>query len=345
MCLIASAPHRLCLRMVLLILIPAHPMILAAESGRLLLADSRRAGVLEWTVAGEAFGRGSGDPESRLTETAADGHRPGVSGFENQGGNTTGTLTSTRFEINHDYINFRIAAGYYSGDLSKHQPKGFWGDECCINLIVESNAAAKIQNMLTVDGGMVIRSSTGRELVPGEVPGFHWATWDVRRLRGRPAWIRIVDNNTSPDGVVAVDQISLSDQPRVDILDNPEEIARANEWTDRAAKHVRRRGFHYTSPTRNVGGMCLIFHEGYYHVFHLFHPYPSIKGGRGDFLPREYFTHVRSRDLVYWEDQPIAIWPSQEAGEVACFSGAAVISDDGTPMIFYTSMGPAEAGA
>ncbi len=296
-------------------------------------------------MAGEAFGSGSRKLETLLLETVADGLSHGLSGIENRGGKTTGTLTSTHFEINRDYINFRIAAGYYPGDLSKREPKEFWGDECCINLLVDSNPAAKIQNMLTVDGSMVIRSTTGQGLVPGEAPKFNWATWDVRRLRGREAWLRIVDNNTRPDGIIRVDQIYRSNQPKVDILSNPDEIARANEWTDRVAKHVQRRGFHYTSPTRDVGGMCLTFHEGAYHLFHLFHPYPSKKGGRGDFLPREYIKHARSRDLVYWEDLPIAIWPSQEAGEVACFSGAAVTGDDGTPMIFYTSMSPAEAQA
>jgi beta-fructofuranosidase len=331
--------------MVLLTMIPVNQLVPAAEPDKMVLADSLMEGGLEWIVAGEAFGAVPQKTGLPLSENVAVDLSHGLPGFKNRGGKTTGTLTSTRFEINRDYINFKIAARYYPGDLSKLKPKGFWGDECCINLIVESNAAAYIQNMLTVDGGMVIRSMTGRELTTGEVPRFNWATWDVRRLRGREAWIRIVDNNTASDGMIAIDQMSQSNQPKVDILSNPDEIARANKWTDRAAKHIQRRGFHYKSPTRDVGGMSLTFHEGYYHLFHLFHPYPSIKGGRGDFLPREYFKHARSRDLVYWEDQPIAIWPSQEAGEVACFSGAAVISDDGTPMIFYTSMGPAEAQA
>ena len=337
--------QRLCLCMVLLTLIHVNQLILAAEPDDIVLADFCKEGCLEWIMAGKAFGPGSQKTESLLTATGGDDFSHGLPGFENRGGKTTGTLTSTRFEINRDYINFRIAAGYYPGDLSKLKPEGFWGDECCVNLIVESNAAANIQNMLTVDGGMVIRSKTGRELVTGEVPRFNWATWDVRRLRGREAWIRIVDNSTASDGMIAIDQMFQSNQPKADILSNPEEIARANKWAARVSEHVQRRGFHYISPTRDFGGHSLVFHEGTYHLFYLFHPYPSSKGGRGDFLPREYIKHARSRDLVYWEDQPIAIWPSQDAGEVACFSGVVVISDDGTPMVFYTSMGPAEARA
>ena len=51
-----------------------------------------------------------------------------------------------------------------------------------------------------------------------------------------------------------------------------------------------------------------------------------------------HWGHVRSRDLVYWEHLPVALWPSAEHGEEHCYSGSTVISAAGTPMIFYTSV-------
>jgi beta-fructofuranosidase len=71
--------------------------------------------------------------------------------------------------------------------------------------------------------------------------------------------------------------------------------------------------------------------NGYYHVFFQLHPYSNGFG-------KMYWGHARSKDLIYWERLPIAIWPSEENGEKGCWSGAAAITDNGEPIIFYTSV-------
>lgn len=75
-----------------------------------------------------------------------------------------------------------------------------------------------------------------------------------------------------------------------------------------------------------------IYHDGWYHVFYQFNPYADVSG-------QIHWGHTRSRDLVRWEQLPVAIWPSHELGEEACWSGCAAVTGDGEPIVFYTSRG------
>jgi len=59
-------------------------------------------------------------------------------------------------------------------------------------------------------------------------------------------------------------------------------------------------------------------------------------GDRWDWM---HWGHARRKDLVHWEHLPIALWPSVEKGENHCFSGSGFIKDDGSPILFYTSIG------
>jgi beta-fructofuranosidase len=74
-----------------------------------------------------------------------------------------------------------------------------------------------------------------------------------------------------------------------------------------------------------------IFFQGWYHLFYQLTPISDEGGIR-------YWGHVRSRDLVTWEHQPIALWPSTEKGEESIWSGCCTVNGLGQPMIFYTSI-------
>jgi sucrose-6-phosphate hydrolase SacC (GH32 family) len=90
--------------------------------------------------------------------------------------------------------------------------------------------------------------------------------------------------------------------------------------------------FHVTAPANWINDPNgPIFHGGYYHMFYQHNPY-------GDGWGHMHWGHVRSRDLVKWERQPIALWPSLETGEEHVFSGCATTNADGQPLIFYTSI-------
>jgi beta-fructofuranosidase len=76
-----------------------------------------------------------------------------------------------------------------------------------------------------------------------------------------------------------------------------------------------------------------LVYKGWNHLFFQHHPY-------GDQWGSMHWGHVRSRDLVFWERLPIALWPSQDLGEDHVFSGSAILTAAGKPMLFYTSIGP-----
>jgi len=78
-----------------------------------------------------------------------------------------------------------------------------------------------------------------------------------------------------------------------------------------------------------------IFYRGWHHLFYQLNPFAPRIGS-------QHWGHARSRDLVNWEHLPIAIWPSEELGERAIFSGGAVLTGDGRPRVFYTSIGHAQ---
>jgi beta-fructofuranosidase len=76
-----------------------------------------------------------------------------------------------------------------------------------------------------------------------------------------------------------------------------------------------------------------LFHNGYYHVFYQHNPY-------GDAWGHMHWGHTKSKDLVHWEQLPIALWPSEELGEGHCFSGCAHINGEGRPIAIYTKVPP-----
>jgi len=78
-----------------------------------------------------------------------------------------------------------------------------------------------------------------------------------------------------------------------------------------------------------------IYHNGYYHLFYQHNPY-------GDDWGHMHWGHARSRDLIYWEHLPIALWPSLELGEEHCFSGCAWVNGEGQPLLIYTEVARGE---
>jgi len=73
-----------------------------------------------------------------------------------------------------------------------------------------------------------------------------------------------------------------------------------------------------------------IYHNGFYHFFYQYKP-PETEN--------VHWGHARSKDLVHWEELPIALSPSTEAGENDCWSGSCMITEnEDMPIIIYTSM-------
>ncbi len=100
-----------------------------------------------------------------------------------------------------------------------------------------------------------------------------------------------------------------------------------------AAADPERPVYHFHPPANwNNDPNGTMFYRGWHHLFYQFNPYGSLWG-------HMHWGHARSRDLVNWEHLPIALAPSEEKGETAVFSGGAMMTRQGQPRIFYTSIG------
>lgn len=64
----------------------------------------------------------------------------------------------------------------------------------------------------------------------------------------------------------------------------------------------------------------LVFHEGTYHLFYQYYPSDIVWGPM-------HWGHAVSKDLVYWEHKPIALYPDQHG---YIFSGSAVVDHGNT---------------
>ncbi len=101
-----------------------------------------------------------------------------------------------------------------------------------------------------------------------------------------------------------------------------------------------RQKIHFTCPT----GWCndpngLIYINGEYHLFYQHYPHETKWGPM-------HWGHAKSRDLITWENLPIALYPAEEE---YCFSGSAIydrenisgIGKNNPPMLlFYTAHNP-----
>lgn len=91
--------------------------------------------------------------------------------------------------------------------------------------------------------------------------------------------------------------------------------------------------FHFRPPAQWMNDICgALWHAGWYHVFYQFNP----SADRCDWSRvAPCWGHARSRDLVHWEQLPIAVAPSLDEGNYQCVSGCATHRADSTPMLFY----------
>ena len=101
---------------------------------------------------------------------------------------------------------------------------------------------------------------------------------------------------------------------------------------DKITNGFYRPNYHFSTP---VGWLNdpngFIYFRGEYHLFYQFYPYKPQWGSM-------HWGHVKSKDLVTWEELPTALSPSEwyddhEAG--GCFSGT-TIEKDGKLFAFYT---------
>ncbi len=74
----------------------------------------------------------------------------------------------------------------------------------------------------------------------------------------------------------------------------------------------------------------LIYYGGNYHMFYQHFPY-AMKWGT------MHWGHATSKDLLHWEHQPIALFPTKSYDQDGCFSGSAIEVDEEL-YLFYTAV-------
>lgn len=72
----------------------------------------------------------------------------------------------------------------------------------------------------------------------------------------------------------------------------------------------------------------LIQYQGVYHVFYQWNPFDTAHGVK-------FWGHYSSKDMVHWQEEPIALAPSEWYERNGCYSGSAV-EWDGKLYLFYT---------
>ncbi|MBC8744650.1 glycoside hydrolase family 32 protein [Lactobacillus sp. Marseille-P7033] len=98
-------------------------------------------------------------------------------------------------------------------------------------------------------------------------------------------------------------------------------IIKVSNTRYRESFHIQTNGGWLNDPN----GLC--YYKGYYHVFYQFHPYSSQWGPM-------HWGHVCSKDLVHWEQLPVALVPGDAEDTGGCFSGSAIVKDNRLFLIY-----------
>ena len=141
------------------LLLSALPLLAADPD--ILVADFEGETYGEWKIEGKAFG----DKPARGTLP----NQMPVSGFKGKGlvnsyaggDASTGTLTSPKFKVEREYLNFLIGGGGHAG-------------QTCVNLLLD---------------GKVVRTATGPNTEPGGSEELAAAHWDVKEFKGKEVTI------------------------------------------------------------------------------------------------------------------------------------------------------------
>jgi fructan beta-fructosidase len=167
-----------------------------------------------------------------------------------------------------------------------------------LNLPVKTGAPMRVAS-LWIDGKPVRQFDIE---LSDQAPDW-WAHLDIREYKGKTAEIRVNQLLENSQALASMDQ--------TDTLKNTQDLY----------KEPLRPQFHF-SPKRgwNNDPNGLIYYQGEYHLFFQHNPYGWNWGNM-------HWGHAVSKDLVHWEELPIALYPDEHG---TMFSGSAVIDWNNT---------------
>ena len=195
------------------------------------------------------------------------------------------------------FVNSYVGGDGTQGKLTSPE---FTIERKYINMLVGGGCHPKQTCANLIIDGSVARTLTGRNS-----EALYWQTWNVAELNGKTAHIEIVDKSTVGWGHINIDQIVQSDERK------QEEI-----MTSELYNETYRPQFHFSAKKNWLNDPNgLVFYAGEYHLFFQYNPF-GIEWGN------MHWNHAVSKDLVHWEELPIALEPDAHG---TCFSGSAVI--------------------
>ncbi|MBN1590750.1 MAG: hypothetical protein JW888_14650 [Pirellulales bacterium] len=178
-------------------------------------------------IAGPAFeetpSHGTAKDQSKVSGFLGKGL---ANSFDPNGDGSTGTLTSPEFKVDKRYLHFLVGGGSQAGGT-------------CVELLVD---------------GKVVQSAAGKESET-----LSWTTFDLAKLRGKKARIRIVDRSSANWGHVLADQFVLSNKPIKATLANMTNPARVVVLQDFEGKDYgdwKAEPIPIASPCACAGGIC-----------------------------------------------------------------------------------------
>ncbi|WP_396611456.1 GH32 C-terminal domain-containing protein [Haloferax sp. S1W] len=118
---------------------------------------------------------------------------------------------------------------------------------------------------------------------------------------------------------------------RPTFTDRPTDTEGFEAMRERLGDDHHRPRYHFAGPAHWVNDPNgLIQYRGTYHLFYQYNP-------GGPFHGTIHWGHAVSDDLVNWRDEPVALAPDVDGPDRdGCWSGCAVVDDEGMPTILYT---------
>ncbi|KAK1376393.1 Beta-fructofuranosidase [Heracleum sosnowskyi] len=156
---------------------------------------------------------------------------------------------------------------------------------------------------------------------------------------------RAVDKSTtSPENLVEVEPRGVSEGVSMKSFRRPllgMEPPADFPWNSNVLSW-QRTSFHFQPPKNwmNGGGMCLLmffrclscplYYKGWYHLFYQYNPDGAIWG------KKIVWGHAASRDLIHWDNLPVAMVTDKWYDVNGVWTGSATILPDGQIVMLYT---------
>jgi len=330
----------------------------------LLLSDFEGKDYGAWTVSGTAFGLGParGTLANQMPVSGFLGK--GLVNSYTGGDASVGTLTSPPFTIARKAINFLIGGGRHpsetcinlrvdgavvrssTGRDSEHldwdswdvaeftgqsavieivdRHTGGWG-HICVDQIVQSDVPMKSgPQAREIDVAerylqLPVRSGAPKRMMKLSIDGKVLREFEIELAEQDPQFWAVVDVQAWKGKTLRLETTGPSSVKSALEAVTPGKDFKA---TDPLYEEPQRPQFHFTSRRgwlNDPNGM--VYLNGEYHLYYQHNPYGWAWGNM-------HWGHAVTKDLVHWEELPIAIYPAK-AGDWA-FSGSAVVDQANT---------------